>query len=227
MKKILLICFALVLAASMSISAFAADGGFVSSPIGKPAPVLLDATNSSDDCVAELVITSYNDRDTLPEDTRKLFEEAYSEIKNADNLISLNKSLATIAKDLGIKTTDLAISDLFDISAINCEEHEDHGAFDITLEADALDNFVALLHYYDGEWTLVENAEVQGNGNHLVFEEKVFSPFAIVVSAEEIEAEEDGSLGTTETIVGVTAVIAAANACATVYMIISSKEKRK
>ena len=226
MKKILLICFALMIAASMCISAFAENGGFISSPTGKRAPVLLDAVNSSEDCVAELIVTAYSDRDSLSEEDRQRLEEAYEWVKETDNLISLTNSLIKIAKDQGIKTTDLAVSDLFDITSTDCDGHAQHGAFDITLEAESLENFVALLHFYDGEWHIVNGAEVKGNGNHLVFEENIFSPFAIVVNTAEPE-EEKSTFGSMETIIIIIAVVVTINACAMIYYIISSKEKRK
>lgn len=71
MKKIIMICLAIAMVASMGISVFATTGGFVSSPSGKPAPELVDGKNESEECVAKIVITAYSDRDKLSEDARK------------------------------------------------------------------------------------------------------------------------------------------------------------
>ena len=57
------------------------------------------------------------------------------------------------------------------------------------MKSDALKNFVCLLHYYNGEWRIVEDAKVTQNGEHLEFTEKEFSPFAIIVSTEVEEAD--------------------------------------
>lgn len=183
MKKVLVLFLVAVMVASASISAFATDlGGFISSPSLKPAPELVSAENEDEACDAKLVITAYADRDTLSEKARKSIEEAYTIIRGTKDLSTLNEIVAKIAKQLGVEVTDLAVSELFDIDANGCTgEHDDHGHFDITLKAETLENFVCLLHYYNGEWRVIENALVTQNGEHLEFEEKEFSPFAIVV----------------------------------------------
>ena len=186
MKKLLVICLAFVLAACMSVSVFATAGGFVSSPSGNTAPELIGGKNESNGCKATLIITAYGDRDQLSADTRQKIEEAYSIIIDTEDLTSLSGDVGTIAEDLGVKTSSLAVSDLFDISSTYCDGHENHGHFDIILKPDALKNFVCLLHYYNGEWHVVEGAEVTHNGEHLEFDAKELSPFAIVVSTEEI-----------------------------------------
>ena len=172
----------IALIASASISAFATTGAFVISPSLNPAPELVDAVNEDEACDAKIVITAYADRDQLSEEARKRIEEAYTMIRGTKDLSTLNEMIAKIAKRLGVEVTDLAVSDLFDIDAVGCTgNHEDHGLFDITLKAETLNNFVCLLHYYNGEWIVVDNAIVTQNGEHLEFEEKEFSPFAIVV----------------------------------------------
>jgi flagellar basal body-associated protein FliL len=186
MKKVVVILMVLVMMATMCVSVFAAPGAFVNSPSKNPAPILVEGKNEAEGCNATVVITAYGDRNDLTAEQRQKLEEAYAMIVGAENLTTLNAGLATIAQQLGVNTTDLAVSDLFDISATECDGHADHGHFDITLKADTLKNFVALLHYYNGEWRLVENAEVTNNGGHLEFDEDEFSPFAIVVSTADI-----------------------------------------
>ena len=182
MKKILALCLTIVLIASASISVFASTGSFVSSPSLNPAPEIVEAENEDDDCNGTLSITAYCNRLDLPEEARQDIEEAYTIIRGTRDLSTLNETIATIAKQRGVEVTDLAVSDLFDISANGCTgNHDDHGLFDITLKAETLKNYVCLLHYYNGEWIVVDNAIVTNNGEHLEFEEKEFSPFAIVV----------------------------------------------
>lgn len=189
MKKIIMLCLTIVVIASLSISVLATMGGFVSSPSGKPAPELVSGKNVSEGCVARLILTAYKDRDELSEDARQKIEKAYSDIVGTQDLSSLNGAIKDIADRLGIDASDLAVSDLFDISATNCDGHEDHGHFDITLKSDTLKNFVCLLHYYGDEWHIVENAEVTHNGEHLEFDEDQLSPFAIVVSTGKAPVE--------------------------------------
>ena len=190
MKKVLIVCIAIVILFSMTVSAFA-TGAFVSSPSANRAPALVGCENESEDCVSELIVTAYGDRDDLSAEARKGIEAAYAAIRGAKNLGELNPELIAIAQALGISIDDLAVSDLFDISETECEGHEDHGRFDITLKPESLKNFVCLLHYYNGEWTIVENAEVTHNGEHLEFEEKEFSPFAIVVNTADPSGDVD------------------------------------
>jgi len=182
MKKVLAICLMAVMVLGLSIPAFAAPGGFVSSPSGNQAPEIVEYHNESKDCKATLDVTPYADRNSLSEDACKKLEDAYSAVVNAKDLTSLSEALNELAKKLGIKASDLAVSDMFDISCNGCDDHENHGAFDITLKAETLKNFVCLLHYYNGEWKVVTDAEVTNNGTHLEFTEKEFSPFAIVVN---------------------------------------------
>lgn len=229
MKRLMVIVLAIVMSALMCVSVCAATNAFVSSPSVKDAPELVSGTNESEDCVAELIITAYGDRHELPEETRLKIEQAYAQILGAQDLSSLNARIAEIARDKGVAPTDLAVSDLFDISPTHCDGHIEHGHFDITLKADALKNFVCLLHYYDNEWHIIENAEVTHNGDHLEFDEDKFSPFAIVVntgdvSAPVIEPEDDSNTGW---IIAVIVAVLLAAAGAAFYFFFYKKKKAK
>lgn len=184
MKKVLMICLTVGIILSMSITAFATTGGFISSPSGNKAPVLVEGTNESDGCEAELVITAYGDRDELSVEAREKIEEAYSIIAGTENITTLNEAVEDVAKKMGVSTSALAVSDMFDISITDCAEHDTHGHFDITLESETLKNFVCLLHYHEGSWHIIDNAEVTEGNEHLVFSEDDFSPFAIVVYSD-------------------------------------------
>ncbi len=182
MKKIVALVLTLVLVLGLCLTASAELGSFVESPSNNSAPQLVGAKNEDEDCVARLIITAYADRDDLSEKNHKKLEEAYGIIIKTEDLSKLNKKVADAAKKSGAKVSDLAVSDMFDISSVGCDAHEDHGHFDIVLKADTLKNFVCLLHYYNGEWRVVEDAKVTQNGQHLEFTEEDFSPFAIVVN---------------------------------------------
>lgn len=181
MKRMLILVLSVIMTLSMSLTGIAAS--FVSSPSGNPAPTIDGFDFGDGDCQAELVVTPYSEKDTLPDDGEAAMLAAYNSIKNTNDVSALNADLAALAKSKEIKGTNLAVSDLFDVSYINCDPsiHPEHGPTSVRLRAETLDNFVALLHYYNGAWVLVENATVK-NGV-LSFQVESLSPFAIVVDA--------------------------------------------
>ncbi len=182
MKKVLVICLTLVMLVSMSLTAFAAPSGFVSSPSGSDGPGVIAFDPSDEDCNAELVITPYGDRNELPAALKNLFEKAYDEIVKSGDITKLNADFAKYVEGLNIDPKNLAVSDLFDIHATGCDYHDGHHDFDITLGADMLMHFVGLLHMNSkGEWEFVSDAKVTSNDEHLEFSVEGFSPFAIVV----------------------------------------------
>ena len=98
------------------------------------------------------------------------------------DLTKLNEDLKALAAELNIPGDKLAVSELFDIHMEGCDYHEEHRYFDIILSAEALENFVGLLHLrQDGEFELIADAKVTHDGDHLEFTVESFSPFAIVV----------------------------------------------
>lgn len=178
MKKVLAICLTMVFVVCMGATVSAAPAGFVSSPAGNAAPTLISFEALSDDCTAELKITPYSEKNTLPADAKALIEKAYDEIVGADDLADLNADLAALADG-----KELAVSNLFDISATGCSNHEDHEGFRIVLDVEALNRFVGILHL-DGEWELLKDAKVINSGKQLEFTVDSLSPFAIVVDAD-------------------------------------------
>ena len=179
--EVIVLFLAVLLVLSLSSAICMADG-FVFSPSQKGAPELVSAENVSEDCEADLFITAYADRDSLPDEVVEKFEYAYDVVLGKKEDIGFKELLARVAAERGIDVNDLAVSDFFDISCSDCQGHDNHSEFDIVLKASALENFVCLLHYYNGTWTVVDNAEVTQNGEHLEFKEEEFSPFLIVVN---------------------------------------------
>ena len=179
MKKVFIVLLSAIMIASLSVSGFAAS--FVSSPSGNKAPTLVSFDFESDECDATLKITAYSDRNTLSADGKTAIETAYTAIKSANDVSSLNADLAALATSKEIKGKNLAVSDLFDISVENCEPnaHAAHGKVTVKLSAETLKNFVGLLHYNNGTWELVSNATAEGDT--LTFTVSSLSPFAIVV----------------------------------------------
>lgn len=184
MKKFLGCCLAVIILFTVNVTAFAAPGSFVQSPSRNEGPELVESENESADCTAELVVTPYKERDTLPEKALSDIETAYKLIARTKDLTTFNSEFASFVAAKGLRAINLAVSDLFDVSYYNCDTHDYHGAFRIKLTADTLKRFVGLLHYNDGEWEFIENARVLPDGETLEFSIKDFSPFAIVVEKE-------------------------------------------
>ncbi len=189
MKKVLAILVALVVLMSATVTAFAEPelGAFVQSPSNNLAPEIQEFDVESDDCEADLVVTPYAERDDLSAEIKAEIEEAYAEIRGTEDLTTLNEALGELADEKEIDRKALAVSDLFDLDYTKCtpEKHAagQHGTFRIKLQAATLENFVGLIHCNDGEWELVESAEVVEE-DILAFSCEEFSPFAIVVETE-------------------------------------------
>lgn len=191
MKKVLSVLLVALMVVCMSFSTYAKPGEFVESVSKNPAPELVQGKPGSLECLAQLIITSFLDRYDLPEELLQLMELAYREIANSKNIADLCKELKDIAKKLGIPELNLAVSDLFDVRYESCDEHNEHGYFDIVLKAETLNNFVALIHRTADRWEVIDNARVEEiDGEwHLYFSVKDFSPFAIVVNTATVVEE--------------------------------------
>jgi len=226
MKKVLATVLALVMVFCMSFAVSADPGKFISSPSNNSAPTLIGSTPESEDCEAELVITSYSDRDELPAEIKSMMETAYNSIVSASNLTDLNSAITKFAEEKGIPVEHLTISDLFDIRYISCDEHDGHGNFEIAIKSDTLKKFVALLHYANNSWEIVENAEVKEiNGElRLTFSIGDFSPFAIVIDSEGATDSKPPKTGVeNDFILGAVAISAAA----IVAVVFLSKKSKK
>ena len=173
---------------SLCIPAAAVAGSFVSSPSVNQAPVLIDSKNEN--CDADIVINAYADRTQLSDDKRQTLEDAYAAIVGTEDLSTLNEDIKKVADKIGVDVSDLAVSDLFNMDVADHDDHGDHGVFEITLSAETLDNFVCLLHYNNGEWIVVEDAEISKDG-YLKFSQSEFAAFAIVTYTGEQNIQKD------------------------------------
>lgn len=165
MKKLVAIIITLSMLVTLSTTAFAV----VESPVTTGAPTVVGDQN--------ITISSYSDRDKLEASIREIFEKAYGELMDADDLTKICKALADLAEQYGIPASSLAIRDFFDISAT-----EEKDKYEIKLNVGEISGFVAIIHYENGEWVLVKNAQV--SGTTLEFTVDSLSPFAIVVNKD-------------------------------------------
>ncbi len=175
MKKFTLICLTLAMCLSLSFNVFADNGAFISSPSKNEAPVLVEVESEQEVIVT---VTPFSERHTLDTEAKSDFDKAHETIVNASSVVTLHPQLETIAKDKGIKSDNLGISDLFDVSANVYLTHD----VAIKLKVETAEHFVALLHYHDNEWEVVENATVVDSVLHFTVDS--LSPFAIVVDRQ-------------------------------------------
>lgn len=171
MKKILALIITAAMLLTMSVATFAKSEDFLVSPSKNLTPDLKDYEHEDHDCPGEIVIVGYGDKNTLSDDDKKEFEDAYNSIINADKLTDLNKDL----------TGDLAISDIFGVDLNGCDEHPNHGKTTIELDTDSAKNFHSLIAF-DGEKWITIDATL--NGTTLTFTTYLdsFTAFAIVVN---------------------------------------------
>ena len=220
MKKLIAFGLALMILASTAINVMAAPGAFLSSPTGKPEPVVVSVKCQAPECTASLVITAYGDRHELSDAARDLIEKAYKDIANAKDISEIHSAIAQLAALKNIDTKYLAASNLFDISPVGCNHHDGHHNFDIVLTAEALHNVFGLLHMKsDGTWEFVDNATVGADGKTLTFTVDSLSPFAIVVDTTGDTPQ------TGDTAIIIYSVIMISAAAALVFVIIKRKNQ--
>ena len=180
MKKIVALCLTLVMAVSLCLTALAAPGAFVASPSGNKAPELVSFT-APDGCDAQLKVTSYAERNNLDEATRLALEEAYKQIANHIQNNDFSKALQALAESKDMTASELSVGDLFDISSYDCDDHDGHNGFTITLKAETLDNLVGILHLKNNTWENLQIVEWNKDAKTVTFFVETLSPFAIVV----------------------------------------------
>ena len=191
--RILTVLVLSIVALSLSFSAFAAGGSFVQSPSANDTPEIENSSSEDHECDDSLIIVAYADRSKLSEENRAKLEKAYQRINGVKNLTSICSELKALAEEKGIPTANLAVSDLFDIS----DKHDDveDATFQVSLKAETLGNFVALLHFVDGKWEIVDDAKVvyEDDEAYLKFTTKGLSPFAVVVDTGKVLPESDNT----------------------------------
>lgn len=169
MKKFVLFGLTFLMLLSLSVTAFAAPGAFVESPSGKEGPVLVGFEPLSPDCEGQVVLTPFGDRDSLDSQSQSNLQAAYDQISGASDLIDLCGSLGTVAEEMGLAISSLAVSDLFNLHYTDCDVHDSHEGFDITISAEALDNFAGLMYYTDEGWKLFEDVILSENDKTITF----------------------------------------------------------
>lgn len=179
MKKIMVIGLVLVMCLSMSLTAFASNGGYIQSPTKNKAPEIVEVIPSTETSEKLVVtITPFAKSNTLTGETAANFRAAHEDIVANKDITVLVPEVKAVAEKANVKVENLAISDLFDLYANMKLTSE----VTIKLNAETAKHFVALLHYHNDAWEVVDNATVKDNV--ITFTVKDLSPFAIVVDRE-------------------------------------------
>lgn len=208
MKKLLSVCLVFAMVMCFGITALA-EGGFVSSPSGNSAPEVVEGNEG-------IVIHSYADRDELSDDERKELEAAYDSINNSDDIRDLNKNITSD------NNANLAVSDLFNLGYTGSDSF---GSQSIALNADTLNNFVALMVYVNGEWQIVSDAKIQ-NGN-LIFTADKLGAYAVVVNTgDDTKSPQTGINETSADSTGIVVygILMVVSACGALFMWKKSKK---
>jgi len=185
MKKLFTIFLALVMVLSLSTTVLAASDSFVSSPSNNRPPIIIDCENESEDCTANVVVIPFGERDKLSDSHKQEIQDAYDQIINSTDLSDLFTGLDSVLTP-GTITSDLGVSDLFNMHYTDCDLHNNHGKFKIELSTETLKGFVGLVQIVDGKWQTVTDATVE-DGKYLSFTVKDLSTFAIVVDRTKAE----------------------------------------
>lgn len=213
MKKIVAICLAVLMMVSLSVTCFAE--GFVSSPSNNKAPTIVESENTDPNSNSGIIVVPYGERNKLSSEKKKDFEKAYEQIKNSKDLTDLLPELEEYAKDKGVETEDLAVSDLFYVDETNSQGN---GKYKVTLKADTLNNFVALKQFDGQKWVIIKDAKVNRDGT-LTFTLTKTGPLAIVVDGSKSPVTGDANLLTLTTVLIVSVIALGA-------VLIALKKKR-
>lgn len=222
MKKALAVCLALVIVICAGVMAFA-QGGFVSSPSGNEAPEIEEVTYEEGSCNPEIIVTPYNERETLDEDKEEDLNEAYDDIAENEDLSNMCPELGSVADSKNIPVSRLAVSDLFDVSAYHNGDHDYCGTITITLSAETLRSFVALIHRNsEGVWNVVPDVIVNLDESTITFSAQDFSPYAVVVDKAADSAPDTGSLS-----IYIPAIVMVISAVSLAVVLVSIKKKQE
>ena len=173
MKKLVTLCLTLVLALSLSVSAFAANGAFISSPSANKAPELVDTD-------PEIKVTPYADRDDLADLDTEEMEEAYRQIANVIENNAFSQALKELAKELGKAASELSVSDLFHVNVEDATADE-QGGYTITIKLEDLENFIGLMQFDGTEWKNVEIISIDKENGTVTFRVTESGPIAVIV----------------------------------------------
>lgn len=161
MKKICALIVAVLLLQLTAVFAFA-GGGFTSSPELAPAPGLEGEVEKHENCVADIKIYAYGDRNQLKKSFATIMEDAYNKISGTADLGEIGESVGELADELKVDSSVLVASELFAVVSEGCYGHKSHGTVGIEIKPIITENFAGLLAYDGNEWSIVESEVKDG-----------------------------------------------------------------
>jgi LPXTG-motif cell wall-anchored protein len=197
MKKLATMLAALMIAATCTMTAFAAEG-YVGSVELKPAPTVDTSTtvtvNGKDiavddlsDSGLKLVVTPISDKDDAPaEEISEVLQSAYDDLKSTEITFSSDEDSEDFTKakdDAESRGKTLVASNLFDLSILD-DENTVVGIDGITatIAVDNADEVVLMMHKADDTWEVVPFTN-NGDGT-ITFTLSSLSPIALFVEAD-------------------------------------------
>ncbi len=227
MKKIIALVFSCLCLLSLAVPAFADRGYFIESPSVTPGPDLGED-------VVDVDIIQYGKRDELDEEHRIAFEKAYASIADTsgESTDNLNDIIARIAEEENIPVDVLAVGDLFYLTDAAAATASAGYALmplatetnSVTLISENLTYYVALIHYDGQAWSIVEDAELNKEGE-LEFEvaDEDLGVFALVVRTDGVAASTGLGVGAIIAII-IGAILMAAAIAAFLYFFVYKKK---
>jgi len=147
MKRVLACLLAVLLLASLSVTAFA--DAVPSVEAEKQVPVVSEAKDADgNDVAGKIIITDFEDKEKLPEDAQKQLDAAAEALKDLPALVDGNEDLKKL-----LNGAEVDAESLFDISLADDSVKL---PVDVQLKLANPDHFAALVHFVDGEATLIE-----------------------------------------------------------------------
>ena len=184
----------------------------------------------------DIIITPVSKRDSAPEDIKKLLDDAYTDIQNAEKTTDLYAQMADVLKAAGSEATpdDLVVSDLFDVSfSDNYGGYMDTEGNTLTLTFDAKKTpgqTLVVLTRCDGKnWEPVDpkNVTINADGTVTITFEK-FCPVAFLTDVASVSADPNGPASPqTNDISGMSFGCALAVICAAALVCTAAAKKRK
>jgi hypothetical protein len=201
MKKLASVLAAIMIAAAMSVTAFADDAtGFVSSIEQQPAPTVNSSTTVTINGTAvnvdeleqsglRLVVTPLSQAEDAPNDEiSSMLQSAYEDIAQNIEFSSEDEQAEFQAaqEDAASRGKTLVASNVFDISVLDDSNLiVDVEGIHVTLEVANADDLVLVMHKADGGWEVV-NFTNNGDGT-ISFVLSSLSPLALFTEAEATE----------------------------------------
>lgn len=176
MKKLISLIFSGLMAATLTVSATAAGVGFIPS-IGRYPTALVDPDTTVvdnegktatlpdlDERGIHIVVTGYSDRDNAPNDTIKQgLVDAFQNIEDhGDNTLDFAtdedaEKFQQLVDDAASRDKELAVVDLFDVSAVDNENKSFRGIKTINLNTtlDYAQEIVTIAQFVNDKWVLI------------------------------------------------------------------------